>query len=772
MNVSEFIEELKNSSQYKDQIVHIENFPKRKAKYGRELNLPSCLWKVLAELGISELFTHQVDAIEAINQGENVVIVTGTASGKTLIYNLPVLQSFLERMQNCALYLFPTKALSQDQFRAVKKFAEISPEIDVVLNPEIYDGDTPKWRRRTIRKTVNLLLSNPDMLHIGILPHHSMWNRFFENLRYVILDEMHTYRGVFGSNVANVIRRLRRICNYYGSEPQFICCSATIANPVELAEKLVGSEFSLIDNDGSPKGAKHFVLWNPPYIDETKSWRRSPNVEAQDLMTNLILNNIQTIAFTRARVIAELIYRYVRDTLLEIKPELIDSVRAYRAGYLPEDRRMIERSLFSGELLGVTSTTALELGIDIGSLDACIIVGFPGTIASLWQQAGRSGRQSEDSLSVLIAHNEPVEQFIMRHPEYIFDKSPENAIIDPENLYVLVQHLRCATYEIPMSEEDIYFFGDLTCPLLDVLCEYGELTKIGNKWYWSQDSYPAADTDIRAISNESYRIIDRSTGNLIGTVDYINGLAMVYPGAIYLHNGETYMVYELSLEENEAFVESIDADYYTQPCFREDININEEKNSKFFYKNSDLHNEIDTNIKLGEVTVIRKTVGFVRIKFYSLENLGYEELDLPEQNLETIALWIIPPKSILDEVKLQGLNPEEGLEAIKNVLASLLPIYIMADSQTIRGKVQRLSSGEMAIFIYDAYPGGLGFAERGYELIEEIMLHAYQIIAECNCSDGCPSCVRPTNIALWEWTNPDKSAALLILEMLNLKSEI
>ena len=757
MNVTQFLELLKNSDKYQEQIVHIEHLPSREAQYGDNLDLPSCLWRVLAEMGISELYTHQVDVIEAVHSGRNVVIVTDTASGKTLGYNLPVLQAFLERPQNCALYIFPTKALSQDQLRVVRSFAEISPEIDAALDAEIYDGDTPKWRRRNIRQTVNLLLSNPDMLHLGILPHHSMWSRFFENLRYVVLDEMHTYRGIFGSNVANVMRRLRRICSYYGSEPQFICCSATIANPAELAEKLIGRTVELIDNDGSPKGAKHFVFWNPPYIDETKSWRRSPNTEAQELMTNLITNRIQTIAFTRARVVAELIYRYVRDSLHQIERELVDSIRAYRAGYLPKDRREIEKALFSGQLLGVTSTTALELGIDIGSLDACLLVGFPGTIASLWQQAGRAGRQSDDSLAVLIAHNEPVEQFIMRHPEYIFEKSPENAIIDPENIYVLVEHLRCAAYEIPMSEHDGFFFGDLTLPLLDLLCEYGDLTQIRDRCYWAQDSYPAAETDIRAISNESYRIIDGSTGELLGSVDYVNGLAMVYPGAIYMHEGETYIVHELSLEEKEAIVEPVDVDYYTQPCFREHISIDTEKEEK---------NRPDYQVKLGEVTVTRKTVGFTRIKFYSLENLGYEELELPEQNLKTIALWIIPSTEILEEVKSRELKPEEGLEGIKNVLAVVLPIYVMADSQSIRGKVQRLPSGETAIFIYDAYPGGLGFAEKGYELIEEIISHAYQIIAECDCSDGCPSCVRPTSIALREWTEPDKSAALAILEML------
>ncbi len=757
MDVTTFLDTIQNSETYSQQIVHIENIRKREARYS-ELQEPldELLQDVLIQLGISQLYSHQVSAIEAIRDGKHVVIETGTASGKTLCYTLPVLETFLEEPYATALYLFPTKALAQDQLRAVRAFAELSPYINIAMNADTYDGDTPQYRRRSVREQVNLLITNPDMLHLGILPHHSLWRRFFGNLRFILLDEMHTYRGIFGSNVANVMRRLTRICQYYGAMPQFICCSATIANPRELAEKLTGQRMELINNDGSPHGAKYFLLWNPPYIDEEKSSRRSPTTEAQYLMAQLIKQNIQTITFTRARVIAELIYRYVRDLLSEEAPELMDAIRAYRGGYLSEDRREIERLLFSGQLLGVTSTTALELGIDVGALDACLIVGFPGTIASLWQQAGRAGRKSEDSLTIFIAYNEPVEQYLMRHPEYLFGQSPENAIIDPENIYVLVNHLRCAAHELPLGEEDSNIFGNLTLPFLDALSKFGELTHIGDKWHWSSTAYPASESDLRVISNDTYTIMDISRGNLVlGSVDTVNGLAMVYPNAIYMHGGETYLVRELDIEQKIAYVEPTDADYYTVPWFHETIVVTERKKTQEWHA---------CKAYMGKVTVTRKTVGFARIRFYTMENLGSEQLDLPEQNLETISLWIIPLMSLLTQ--LTANNPRrhyEGLEGVKNVLASVLPHYVMADKQNIRGKVQELDDEQRAVFLYDAYPGGLGFASKGYELLEKMITYAQKIIAECECADGCPSCVKQPDTMAWGRTNPDKEAAAFIL---------
>jgi len=777
----------------------------------------------LGKLGILQLYTHQVNAIEALRGGKHVVIETGTASGKTLCYNLPVLETLLTQPHATTLYLFPTKALSQDQLRAVCAFAEANKDINAALIAKTYDGDTPQSRRRKIRSEVNLLITNPDMLHLAILPHHSQWSRFFGNLRYVLIDEIHTYRGVFGSNVANVLRRLTRICKHYGPTPQFICCSATIANPLELAEKLTRQQMELINNDGSPRGTKHFVLWNPPYIEETKTHRRSPNTEAQQLMGKLITEKVSTITFTRARIIAELIYRYVRDFLREEQPSLADSIRAYRGGYLPEERREIERLLFCGQLLGVTSTTALELGIDVGSLDACLIVGYPGALASFWQQAGRAGRKSEEALIVFIAYNEPVEQYLMRHPEYLFGQSPESAIIDPENVYVLVNHLRCAAHEMPLRKEDETLFGELTLPLLDALCEFDDVTKIGEKWYWGSMGYPASESDLRAISNDSYNIADISRNNLtLGSMDSVNGFAMVYPGAIYMHGAETYLVRELDLEKKVAYVEPTNSDYYTVPTFSEHIAITNKKESKEWHTH---------RVEFGEVIVTRKTLEFTRIRFYTLQHLGSEKLNLPEQNLETVALWLIPSANLLNKLKYEKKkNPNEGLDAVKNVLVSVFPHYVMADRQGIRGKVQKqedktddmtdnpriplaslnsppLQKGGrgdfpevsatsaitvnhkspnsatelkgtdakkgkisqdnlLAIFLYDAYPGGLGFADKGYEMLPKMMEHAHKIIAECECVDGCPSCVRLPDTMSRSRTQPDKEAALFILEEL------
>ena len=792
MDFIAFLDSIKASADYEGQIVHIESIPEREAQYGELHNpLPAPLQEVLPQLGILQLYTHQVSAIEALRSGRNIIVETGTASGKTLCYNLPVLAALLTQAHATALYLFPTKALSQDQLRAVRAFAEANADINAKLTAATYDGDTPQARRPQIRNEANLLLTNPDMLHLAILPHHSRWRRFLANLRYIVLDEIHTYRGVFGSNVANVLRRLTRICAYYGASPQFICCSATIANPLELAQKLTNQKMRLIKDDGAPKGMKYAVLWNPPYIEEAKAYRRSPNIEAQRLMGRLIKEKVTTITFTRTRVIAELIYRYVRDFLRQEQPSLAGSIRAYRGGYRPEERREIERLLFRGQLLGVTSTTALELGIDVGSLDACLIVGFPGTFASFWQQAGRAGRKSEESLIVFIASNEPVEQYLLRHPEYLFGQSPESAVIDPENVYVLVNHLRCATHEIPLRQEDETLFGELMPPLLDALCEFDEVTKVGNKWYWGSTVYPASESDLRAISKDFYDIADISQDNLIiGRVDVVNGFAVVYPGAIYMHGAETYLVRNLDVAKRVAYVEPAEADYYTVPTFSERITIATRKESQEWNA---------CGVELGKIMVTRRTLGFTRIQFYTLQNLGSERLDLPEQNLETIALWIIPPTNLLSKLKYEKKKKaNEALEGIKNVLVSVFPHYMMADRQSVRGKVQAVSaknggrearadelsvdviateingedvrkgnflrSGQLAIFLYDAHPGGLGFADKGYAMLPRMMEYVYKIISECECADGCPSCVRLPGMLPWNRTNPDKNAALLMLD--------
>ena len=759
MNVVAFLESIRNSPAYRDGIVHVEKIEKREAQYA-ELSkpLPSPLRTALERIGVDRLYTHQVEAIEQIRAGKNIVIETGTASGKTLCYNLPVLESLLERPSTCALYIFPTKALAQDQIRALANFSSGDPALQSALRLHPYDGDTPQDRRRQIREAVNLLVTNPDMLNIAILPHHPRWSRFFANLRFVVIDEMHTYRGVFGSHVANVVRRLRRICHYYGGNPQFICCSATIANPLALATHLINREAVLIQNDGSPRGERYFVLWNPPYVDAVNRVRRSTNIEAQALMTQLVLAGCQTITFTRARITAELIYRYVRELLHETDAAYADAIRAYRGGYLPEERREIEALLFSGELLGVTATNALELGIDIGGLDACLMVGFPGTIASLWQQAGRAGRGSESSMVVLIAHDDPIEQYLMRHPEYLFDQSPEAAVIAPDNLYILKNHLCCAVHEVPMQATDTEFFSEITSLLLEELCESGDVTCIGGRYYWASEKYPASDVNLRTIMEGTYQVREVSGNRMIGSMNAVNGLTMVHPDAIYMHEAETYRVKQLDMEKKVASVEPVSVDYYTRPWFAEDLSITERHAEKVWR---------GVTVQIGQVRVKRKVVGFSRIRFYTLENLGTEPLDMPEQELDTIALWLTPPASVIDEIQdRQGLNYDNGLEGIKNVLESILPLRAMAEVQSIRGKVQATDQGGQALFLYDAHPGGLGYADKGYELLDEMMLHAFKLISECDCAEGCPSCVCPAHTLMTGWTQPDKRAALSILDLI------
>lgn len=575
MTIPDFLEKLTRSRDYCGQIVHVEEIPARGASYA-QLGEPVApvLLGAIRSGGIQRLYSHQVEAIEAIRADRNVVVVTGTASGKTLCYSIPVIETLLSDEGAKALFLFPTKALAQDQLKGIHRLAEHDARLGDAIRAGTYDGDTTRHTRRKLRDEGNIILSNPDMLHAGILPYHAKWNRFFKNLEYVVVDEIHTYRGIFGSNVANVLRRLRRVCDHYGSSPRFICSSATIANPKELAQRLTGLPMEVVDRDGSPRGKKYFVLWNPPFLDVGKMERRSTNVEGHELMARLIANDFQTIAFGRARVVAELIYRYARDTLKRLRPEYAERIRSYRGGYLPEERREIERELFSGRLMGVASTNALELGIDVGSLDAAVIVGFPGTIASTWQQAGRAGRASEEALAVLVAYNDSIDQYLMRHPDYFFRQSPENAVIDHENKYILAKHMRCAAFELPITRQDERHFGGMMRPIIDLLEEFNELKEIDGRHYWSSTEYPARQVSLRTISDDTYAIVDLGRGNeVIGVVDGISALELVYPEAIYLHDGETHFVRGLDLEQKVAYIEKKEVDYYTQPVLESSIRI-------------------------------------------------------------------------------------------------------------------------------------------------------------------------------------------------------
>ena len=775
MDINAFVELLKLRKDYQGQVVHVEELAERPAAYGdlARDGMDPRVRGALEKMGIDKLYSHQVDAISHVNSGRNVVIVTGTASGKTLCYSIPVISSVCEDIMSAALFIYPTKALAQDQLRGLNNFTQVDKDIKFVAGT--YDGDTPTNERRKLRDKGAVVLTNPDMLHQGILPHHARWNRFFSNLKYVVLDEVHSYRGVFGSHLANVLRRLKRVCEHYGSSPQFICCSATIANPKEHAEGITGVEMELVDNDGSPRGPKKFVFWNPPMlVDQNGSGasitaggeRRSSLWEAVTLMTSLVKEQVQTIAFVRTRLMAELIFRHARQYLDAISPKLGRSVQAYRGGYLPEERREIERKLASGEILGVSSTNALELGIDIGSLDASILVGYPGTIASAWQQAGRAGRKGEESVVFLIAENSPIDQYLMSHEDYLFARSPEQAVVDPDNPHIAIGHLKSATFELPLSDEEAERFGEFALPILEMVEGTSDVKHIDGRWYWASSEYPAAQVSLRNIAGAVYTIQDASEGNrVIGTMDEVSALAQLHTHAVYLHGAETYFVEVLDFDKKIAFVTKRDLDYYTQSIQVSKIRIDEIEEEREWRKST---------VGFGDVTVTTTIPMFKKIKFHSRDCLGFEELEMPPQSLETVSLWLAPPDSAVAAVKSDGRVFAEGLIGIANALVECAPLYVMCDVQDIGVVVDSSNLKKDALFLYDRYPGGMGYAQRCADSMEELMQAVYSVVSECPCEIGCPSCVGSA-VPAFAMTDldsstrgriPDKEGALIILREL------
>ncbi|MGI6558486.1 MAG: DEAD/DEAH box helicase [Limnochordia bacterium] len=759
MNVEGFLKEITSRRDYRGQVKHVHHLPPSPPRYGSlERPLPDLLANALERLGINGLYSHQVQAINFARRGQHVVVATGTASGKTLCYNLPVMESLLEEGAT-ALYLFPTKALAQDQLQGLLRWqGEGLP-----INCGTYDGDTPRNSRSRLREEGNVILTNPDMLHGGIMPHHPTWARFFSGLRYVVIDEIHVYRGIFGSHMANVLRRLDRILAYYGASPVYICCSATIANPLELAAELTGKEMALVDDDGSARGGKWFVLWNPPRIEET-GLRRSSNSEAKDLMVQLIRGRHQVIGFTRTRMHAELLYRYVREELTKESPSLAKMVRAYRGGYLPSERRNIEELLFKGELLGVASTNALELGIDIGSLDAALIVGFPGSIASVWQQAGRAGRGTEDSLAVLIAHDLPIDQFLMENPSYFFGRSPENAVIDKNNPYIVLGHLRAAAYELPIHVDEELQFGPSAPALLDILAEDRQLLLSGDKWYWRGRTYPADDFSLRNISDATYTIIRvKDDGpEVIGSMDELSAFTQLYEEAVYIHDGEVYVVEKLDVDQRVAYVRMAPVDYYTQAITERKVQVLHLDQQRTWGQST---------LCYGEVGVSFLTYMFKKIKFNTRENIGYGKVHLPLVTLETGGCWLIPPREVLRKVQEYGRSPMEGLLGVANVMGEVATLLLMCDGSDIDTIVDATNTGLPSIFLVDRYPGGIGLAQKAYQLMEELLRASLDIIKGCPCLDGCPSCVgAPLPPAQLDTDSrgriPDKEAALVILHRL------
>lgn len=806
MDVAAFLGAIRAHPSYSNQIVHTERLAPRDAVYGTlQPALPGPLRTLLAAREIKALYSHQTEAIQAAREENHWVVVTGTASGKTLCYNVPILEACLQDPEARALYLFPTKALAQDQFKGLLELVGDDAEVAPLIKPGVYDGDTPTAQRRRIKAEANLVLSNPDMLHASILPYHPKWARFFANLKYVVLDEVHTYRGILGANVACVIRRLQRVCQHYGASPTFLCASATIANPGELSSRLIGEEVVVIDNDGSPRGPKFFVLWNPESASADTLARRSAADDAVWLMVEAVQRGGQCLTFTRTRQAAELVNRYAQDELRGRHSPLADAVRAYRGGYLPEERRQIEQDLFGGKLRGVAATNALELGIDVGSLDVALLVNYPGTIASTWQQAGRSGRRQDESLAVLLAGNDPIDQYLLRNPQYFFEQTPEHAVVDPENPYVLARHLQAATFELPMDPPSLTRFGEIAPSIAEVLTEAEKLTLLDHQFYYAGDPNPAHKISLRHMSEDTFSIIlvnqrdptqlparmphrtfqrrvdaphPPASGELprhrmsheheiIANVDAISAPELIYPEAVYLHNGESYFVRSLDLEGRVAYVERHEMDYYTQAILESHVRVTESREGRTYLQ--------DNTLGFGDVDVTWKTVAFKKIKFSTRENIGYGSVDLPEQTLDTTALWLIPGEPICMRLKELQHRLGEALCGLRNLAVVALPMVAMCDSRDVSGVVDSKNFGRHAMILYDRYPGGLGYAEQGFLHPDELWSVCLEIVQACQCVDGCPSCVGLPNLrpAIHSdpdlsrgYPIPDKGATLALLEML------
>jgi DEAD/DEAH box helicase domain-containing protein len=694
----------------------------------------------LAAQGVEALWAHQAEAWEAAQRGEHLIVTTGTASGKTLAFNLPVLDALASEPKRRALYLYPTKALAQDQLRALGSFR--LPK----LRAAIYDGDTATERRWQVRKWANLILSNPDMLHVGVLPHHDRWGDVLSNLAYVIVDEAHVYRGVFGSHVGNVLRRLRRLARVYGAEPQFLLASATIANPGELGARLLGVETTVVGDDAAPRAERTVALWNPPLTDEELGVRASALGEASKLMADLVSRGLRTLCFAKSRRAAELIHRFTADRLGD------DSVLSpYRAGYTPAQRREIERRLLEGELLGVSATNALELGIDVGLLDCVISVGFPGTVASLRQQWGRAGRRGH-GLAVLVASEDALDQYFMREPRALLGRRVEAAILDHENQRVLDGHVRAAAFEAPLDDADREVLGNAA---LERAAKLPELRRTQAGYVWAGRDYPAAQVSLRSTGPEAFTIVDATSGTVLGVVEQERAYSTVHEGAIYLHLGESYRVRELDLVARAAVVEPFSGDYYTQPKVETTTAIVEPRRAE---------RRLGLELSFGGVVVTDQVVGYQKKSIQTQESLELVGLDLPETEFETEAVWFLP-----EPWMLEGLEREPrllgSLHAAEHSLIALLPLWAMCDRWDIGGLSTNLhfQTGRPTIFVYDGHSGGVGIAERGFQVFEGWVEDTAKLLRGCPCERGCPSCVQSPKCG--NLNEPlDKAGALALLE--------
>jgi DEAD/DEAH box helicase domain-containing protein len=727
-----------------EELAHVDEVPRREAQTVALPPLNARLEAALAGRGVDCLYTHQADSLAAARRGEHLVVATGTASGKTLAFNLPVLDAIAADPKTRALYLYPTKALAQDQARALGELR--LPR----LRAAIYDGDTEPERRRDIRRSANLVLTNPDMLHVGVLPHHDRWADVLANLRFVVVDEAHVYRGVFGSHVGNVLRRLRRAAAIYGAEPQFLFASATIANPGELAHSLLGVGATVIAEDGAPRAARTIAFWNPPVLDEPLQLRASALGEGARLLAELVSRNLRTICFAKSRKAAELIHRFASDRL---DAETAARLSPYRAGYTPAQRRDIERRLVEGDLLGVTATDALELGIDIGLLDCAISVGFPGTVASLRQQWGRAGRR-QHGLAVLVASEDALDQFFMREPEALLGRRVEAAILDHANPRILDGHVLAAAFEAPIDERDRETLGDAALDRAQALVEGGELKRTKAGIVWAGRDYPAARVGLRSASPESVAVVDAGSGSILGVVERERAPSTVHKGAVYLHLGESFRVLELDLAARTALVEPFSGDYYTQAKKETTTAIEEEELAG---------RRLGMDVCFGRVSVTEQVVAYQKRSIRDQAVLDLVALELPPSTFETEAIWYLP-----DPGQLDGLEPLPrllgSLHAAEHAMIAVLPLWAMCDRWDIGGLSTNLhfQTGRPTVFVYDGHAGGVGIARRGYDELEGWVGDTEALLAGCPCVDGCPSCVQSPKCGnLNEFLDKDGALTLL-----------
>ncbi|MFQ5865989.1 MAG: DEAD/DEAH box helicase [bacterium] len=767
MNLPQILDQLKTDPDFMANVTAWQVLAAQEAQYSDfPANMQASLIQAINQHGIKQLYTHQTEAIGLILEGKNVVVVTPTASGKTLCYNLPVLNTVLCNPEARALYLFPTKALSQDQVAELHELVTLlGGKINFDIKTYTFDGDTPASARKAIRSSGHIVVTNPDMLHQGILPHHTKWVKLFENLRYVVIDELHNYRGVFGSHLANVLRRLRRICHFYGSSPQFICCSATIANPKELAEQITEQPVELVDNNGAPRGEKHFILYNPPVVNRELGIRKSCIKEARAIARKFLLNDIQTIVFARSRLRVEILVTYLKEMVQKAKrsPSLI---RGYRGGYLPTERRAIERGLRTGEILGVVSTNALELGIDIGQLQAAVMAGYPGTIASAWQQAGRAGRRAEASVAVLVASSAPIDQYIVNHAEYFFGKPPESGVVDPDNLIILLDHIKCGAFELPFEENE-KFGVETTREILEYLEEnhvlhYVPPNSVENqeepepgKFHWMTDAYPAEAVSLRSATPENVVIIDTTNEErVIGEINLLDAPIMLHNDAIYIHESKQYHVDKLDWERKKAYVHQVGVDYYTDAHTDTSLRVLDVFEEKEVPEGKRAH---------GEVNVHWQTTKYKKLKFETHENIGFGKVELPELEMHTTAYWWEFQSNVGDKLQVSQTTLGDGLTALANALHTVAAVFMMCDPKDIRSvpMVRAPMSQCPTIFVYDNHAGGVGFSRKIFHLHDEIKEAARELIQRCGCESGCPSCVGP----VLEVGEKGKESALALLNL-------